>query len=455
MSEQSQQFGEFNLKPEVLSALKKIGFDHPTPIQAKLIPTILRGGDVVGQSQTGSGKTHTFLVPAFDHLEADKQQTQVVITTPSRELAAQIAKAARQFAEAMGLVKVSISEYVGGTDKARQMRQLEKHQPQVVVGTPGRLNDLVKTGALVVNQVKTLVVDEADMTLDMGFLPDVDFLAAAMPKDLQTLVFSATMPEKLKPFLKKYMDNPTFQTIPTSATIADTIDNWLIATKSKDKEEVIDRLLNVFNPYLALIFANTKERVKELSNHLRSEGYKIAEIHGDIPPRERRRVMKGIMNLDYQYVVATDLAARGIDIEGVSHVINDGVPGELEFFVHRVGRTGRNGMSGTAVTLYGPDEEKKIEELEHLGIEFQNKQIKKGEIDDVKDRKARYQRQATTHKLEPEMVGMVKKKKKKVKPGYKRQIKNTLQRKRQMDRRIEARQDRRNTRRKNKQEGSN
>ncbi|MCK8627407.1 DEAD/DEAH box helicase [Fructobacillus cardui] len=451
MKNTNQQFGEYNLKPEVLSALKAIGFDQPTPIQARLIPTILRGGDVVGQSQTGSGKTHAFLVPIFNALQPELNQTQVVITTPSRELAAQIAKAAREFAEKMELVKVSIAEYVGGTDKVRQIRQLEKHQAQIVVGTPGRLKDLVQSGALVVNQVRTLVVDEADMTLDMGFLNEVDFLAGAMPKDLQTLVFSATMPEKLKPFLKKYLDSPDFQTIPTEVTIADTIDNWLVPTKSKDKEEVIDKLLTIFNPYLALIFANTKERAKELAAHLRGQGLKVAEIHGDIPPRERRRTMKGVLHLDYQYVVATDLAARGIDIEGVSHVINDGVPDELEFFVHRVGRTGRNGMAGTAVTLSGPDEEERIAELEKIGIEFAHKQIRGDEIVAVKDRKARTQRHATTNKLDPEMVGMVKKKKKNIKPGYKRQIKNKIKRKRQMDRRIELRQDRRNTRRQNKE----
>ncbi|GAP00036.1 DEAD/DEAH box helicase [Fructobacillus ficulneus] len=451
MTSSNQQFGEYNLKPEVLAALKAIGFDQPTPIQARLIPTILRGGDVVGQSQTGSGKTHTFLVPIFNALKPELAQTQVVIATPSRELAAQIAKAAREFAEKMELVKVSIAEYVGGTDKARQIRQLEKHQAQIVIGTPGRLKDLVQTGALVVNQVRTLVVDEADMTMDMGFLNEVDFLAGAMPKDLQTLIFSATMPEKLKPFLKKYLSNPDFQTIPTEATIADTIDNWLVPTKSKNKEEVIDKLLSIFNPYLALIFTNTKERAKELAAHLRGRGLKVAEIHGDIPPRERRRVMKGVLNLDYQYVVATDLAARGIDIQGVSHVINDGVPDELEFFVHRVGRTGRNKMAGTAVTLYGPDEEDRIADLEKFGVTFAHKQIRGDEIVDVKDRKARVQRNATTNKLDPEMVGMVKKKKKNVKPGYKRQIKNKIKRKRQMDHRIEMRQDRRNTRRQNKE----
>ncbi|MDF7636681.1 DEAD/DEAH box helicase [Leuconostocaceae bacterium ESL0958] len=445
------QFGQFNLKPAVLSALKEIGFQEATPIQARLIPTILRGRDVVGQSQTGSGKTHAFLVPLFNGLDPELQQTQYVITTPSRELAAQITKAARLFAEKMGLVKVSIAEYVGGTDKARQIKQLANHQAQIVVGTPGRLKDLVASSALVVNQVKMLVVDEADMTLDMGFLVDVDYLAGAMPKDLQTLVFSATMPEKLTPFLKKYLTNPDFQTIPTEATIADTIDNWLISTKSKSKEVVIDQLLTIFNPYLALIFTNTKERAKELAAHLRQEGYKVAEIHGDIPPRERRRTMKGILNLDYQYVVATDLAARGIDIEGVSHVINDGVPEELEFFVHRVGRTGRNGLPGTAVTLYQPDEEAQIAALEKMGVHFAHKQIRSGEIVAVKDRAARHQRQASQQKLDPEMVGMVKKKKKHVKPGYKRQIKNTLKRKRQQDRRIAQRQERRNTMRQNKQ----
>ncbi len=227
----------------------------------------------------------------------------------------------------------------------------------------------------------------------------------------------------------------------------------MLATKSKDKNDVIYQILSISNPYLALVFANTKDRAKEIASNLRSKGLKVAEIHGDIEPRERRRVMKAIQNLDYQYVVATDLAARGIDIEGVSHVINDDIPGELEFFVHRVGRTGRNGMPGLAITLYGPDEEDEVVELESLGIDFKAKQIKDNQIIDVKDRRARKQRVATTKKLDPTMVGMVKKKKKIVKPGYKRRIKSAIQRKNQMDRRISQREEMRAVRKANKKRG--
>lgn len=452
MAETANQFGQFNLKPEIIIALTKIGFTKPTPVQAKLIPAILQGKDVVGQSQTGSGKTHTFLIPIFNQLEQDRQYVQAVITTPSRELAAQITKAAKDFASQLN-PDITIAEYVGGTDKLRQIKQLENNQPQIVIGTPGRIKDLVESGALKLHAVHTMVVDEADMTLDMGFLTEVDYIAGAMPKDLQTLVFSATMPEKLKPFLKKYMANPLFEAIPVSTVIADTIENWLLATKSKDKNDVIYQVLTTGNPYLALIFANTKDRAKEIASNLRGRGLKVAEIHGDIEPRERRRVMKAIQNLEFQYVVATDLAARGIDIEGVSHVINDDIPSELEFFVHRVGRTGRNGMPGLAITLYGPDEEDEVAELEALGIDFKAMQLKNGEFVPVKDRRTRTQRVATTRKLDPTMVGMVKKKKKVVKPGYKRQIKSAIQRKNQMDRRIAKREEMRAVRKSNKKRG--
>ncbi|MFT9030693.1 DEAD/DEAH box helicase [Leuconostoc pseudomesenteroides] len=452
MVEKANQFGQFNLKPEIITALSAIGFYEPTPVQAKLIPDVLQGRDVVGQSQTGSGKTHTFLIPILNALEQKKNYVQAVITTPSRELAAQITQATKIFSEQFN-PNITISEFVGGTDKQRQIKHLEHQQPQIVIGTPGRIKDLVESGALKLHAVRTLVVDEADMTLDMGFLSEVDYIAGAMPESLQTLVFSATMPEKLKPFLKKYLDNPHFEAIPVSTVIADTIDNWLLATKSKDKNDVLLQVLTIGNPYLALVFANTKERAKEIASYLRSHGLKIAEIHGDIEPRERRRVMKAIQNLEYQYVVATDLAARGIDIEGVSHVINDDIPDELEFFVHRVGRTGRNGLPGLAITLYGPDEEDEVAELESLGIDFKAKQIKDNEIVDVKDRRARKQRVATTKKLDPAMVGMVKKKKKIVKPGYKRRIKNAIKRQDQMDRRIAQRQEMRATRKANKKRG--
>ncbi|GMA70318.1 hypothetical protein GCM10025879_15640 [Leuconostoc litchii] len=201
MAEKANQFGQFNLKKEIVTALSAIGFYEPTPVQLKLIPDVLQGRDVVGQSQTGSGKTHTFLIPILNQLELNKKYVQAVITTPSRELASQITKATKELAVQLH-TDISISEFVGGTDKQRQIKQLEKQQPQIVIGTPGRIKDLVESGALKLNAVHTLVVDEADMTLDMGFLSEVDFIAGAMPEELQTLIFSATMPEKLKPFLK-------------------------------------------------------------------------------------------------------------------------------------------------------------------------------------------------------------------------------------------------------------
>jgi len=365
-------------------------------------------------------------------------------------LAAQITKAAKDFASQLN-PDITIAEYVGGTDKLRQIKQLENNQPQIVIGTPGRIKDLVESGALKLHAVHTMVVDEADMTLDMGFLTEVDYIAGAMPKDLQTLVFSATMPEKLKPFLKKYMANPLFEAIPVSTVIADTIENWLLATKSKDKNDVIYQVLTTGNPYLALIFANTKDRAKEIASNLRGRGLKVAEIHGDIEPRERRRVMKAIQNLEFQYVVATDLAARGIDIEGVSHIINDEIPKDLTFFVHRVGRSGRNGLQGTAITLYSPSDDSSIREIEKMGVTFQPKAIKYGEIVDSYDRDRREKRTKKQDEISTKTIGALKKGKKHVKPGYKRAIKWQIEEDNKKKRRAERNKNARKTRDSRKQ----
>ena len=385
-------FREFNFKEYIYQALDEINFKEPTEVQARLIPTILKGKSVVGQSQTGSGKTHTFLLPIFQNLNAQKDEVQAVITTPSRELAYQIYEAAKQLAK-FSPENIWIQNYVGGTDKQRQIEKLKSHQPQLVIGTPGRILDLVRENALDIHNAHYLVVDEADMTLDLGFLKETDAIASTLPKDLQMLVFSATIPEKLRPFLRKYMYNPVIEVVAHKHVISPTIDNWLISTKGRDRNKLIYDLLTMGEPYLALVFANTKERADELTNYLRSQGLKVAKVHGGIQPRQRKRIMREIQNLDYQFVVATDLAARGIDIEGVSHVINDDIPEDLEFFVHRVGRTGRNGMKGTAITLYEPSEEKLIDELESMGVHFVPKAVKNGEIVDSYDRNRREKRQ--------------------------------------------------------------
>ena len=432
------KFTEFNFKDYIQEALKDLNFVEATEVQEKLIPVVLSGRDLVGESKTGSGKTHTFLLPIFQELDEEADSVQAVITAPSRELATQIYQAARQLAS-FSEHEIRVANYVGGTDKARQIGKLESSQPHIVIGTPGRIYDLVESGDLAIHKAHTFVVDEADMTLDMGFLETVDRIAARLPKDLQFLVFSATIPQKLQPFLRKYLSNPVMEQIKTKTVIADTIDNWLLSTKGRDKNAQIYEISQILQPYLAMIFVNTKTRADELQAYLTAQGLKVAKIHGDIPPRERKRIMNQVKNLDFEYIVATDLAARGIDIEGVSHVINDAIPQDLSFFVHRVGRTGRNGLPGTAITLYQPSDDSDIRELEKLGIKFTPKMIKNGEFQDTYDRDRRANREKTKEKLDTEMIGLVKKKKKKIKPGYKKKIQWAVNEKRRKTKRAENR----------------
>ena len=432
------KFTEFKFKDYIQEALKDLNFVEATEVQEKLIPVVLAGRDLVGESKTGSGKTHTFLLPIFQKLNEDADSVQVVITAPSRELARQIYQAARQIA-AFSDKEIRVANYVGGTDKNRQIGKLSSSQPHIVIGTPGRIYDLVESGDLAIHKANTFVVDEADMTLDMGFLETVDKIASSLPKDLQFLVFSATIPQKLQPFLKKYLSNPVIEQIKTKTVISDTIENWLISTKGRDKNAQIYKITQLLQPYLAMIFVNTKTRADELHSYLTAQGLKVAKIHGDIAPRERKRIMNQVKNLDFEYIVATDLAARGIDIEGVSHVINDAIPQDLSFFVHRVGRTGRNGLPGTAITLYQPSDDSDIRELEKLGIHFIPKMIKNGEFQDTYDRDRRANREKTQEKLDTEMIGLVKKKKKKIKPGYKKKIQWAVNEKRRKTKRAENR----------------
>ena len=410
------KFTEFNFKPYIQEALKEINFREATEVQEKLIPIVLDGNDLVGESKTGSGKTHTFLLPIFQTLNEDSEQVEAVITAPSRELATQIYQAARQIAS-HSEKEIRIVNYVGGTDKSRQIEKLQVKQPHIVIGTPGRIYDLVASGDLAIHKAHT----------------------SRLPQQLQFLVFSATIPQKLQPFLKKYLSIPVMEQIKTKTVISDTIDNWLVSTKGRDKNEQIYQLTKTLQPYLAMIFVNTKTRADDLHAYLVAQGLKVAKIHGDIPPRERKRIMNQVKNLDFEYIVATDLAARGIDIEGVSHVINDAIPQDLSFFVHRVGRTGRNGLPGVAITLYQPSDDSDIRELEKMGIRFVPKVLKNGVIEDTYDRDRRANREKKQEKLDIEMIGLVKKKKKKIKPGYKKKIKWAVDEKRRKAKRAENR----------------
>lgn len=436
-------FADYNFAPFLQQALAQIKFTKPTPVQQQVIPVINAGRDAVVQAQTGSGKTHAYLLPLLNQLTT-APVVQIVITAPSRELAYQIRLAAEQLLQPAAHTW-KIGFYVGGTDKQHQIASLRKQQPQIVIGTPGRILDLLKSQHLLVNTTQHLVIDEADMTLDMGFLNDVDRIASAMPAQLQMLVFSATIPQKLQPFLKKYLHQPQNIQLTVPTIIAPNITNWALFTRGRDRKQVLYQVLTMGQPYLALIFANTKTAVTEIYEYLAARGLNVTQIHGDLPARTRRRTMKAIENMEYQYVVASDLAARGIDIPGVSHVINAEIPREDEFFIHRVGRTGRNQMSGLAITLFDPDEIDKISHLEELGIKFVIKQIKNHEFVDYQLNQRR-QRRAQSNALDPGLRGLVKKQQRKKKPGYRKKIKQAIKtdraQKRKLAQRLQKKQQR-------------
>lgn len=447
-------FKDLPIKEFIKKALEDINFENLTQVQEEVIPQALQGESLIVQSQTGSGKTHSFLIPVLDKINPEINAVQAVVTAPSRELAEQLYNVAIQMAE-FSEQPIKVVRYIGGTDKARQIEKLQNNeQPQLVIGTPGRIFDLMSENALWVQSTKMFVVDEADMTMDLGFLTIVDEIASRMPEDLQTMVFSATIPQTLEVFLNKYLTSPKVIEIDTSSVIADMIDNYLIYSRGRNRAEIAHSLITMGQPYLALIFCNTKQYANEVSGYLKNKGLKVATIHGGITPRERKRVMRQVRDLEYQYVVATDLAARGIDIPGTSMVINMEVPTELEFFVHRVGRTGRNNIKGVAYTIIDPDNENDIQTLEKKGIEFETVDVIKDEIRAVKGRNVRAKRENKKQEEDSAVKGMINRnKKRKVKPGYKkkldRQIKDHKRAKFKQETKLQGRQQRRENKRKN------
>lgn len=429
-------FEQYDLKPFIINAVKAFGFFEPTEIQERLIPTILKGESAIGQSQTGTGKTHAYVLPILEKIMQEKQEVQAVITAPTRELATQIYHEILKVTEhCQEGEEITARCYIGGTDKQRAIEKLKK-QPHIVVGTPGRINDLVKEQALFVHTAQMLVVDEADLMLDMGFIEDVDQIAGRMPANLQMLVFSATIPEKLKPFLKKYMENPKYVHIEPKQITAAMIEHHLLPSRHRNKTKLVYEALSLFNPYLAIVFTNTKKMADEVANGLIEKGLKVGRIHGDLSPRERKKMMKQIIDLEYQYIVATDLAARGIDIQGISHVINYELPADLDFYVHRVGRTARAGNSGIALTIYEPSDEDALNKLEKLGVEFHHVDLQKEEWVDLPERNKRKKRQKQTDEIDKQAKSLVQKPKK-VKPGYKKKMQSEIESFKKRQRRIQ------------------
>lgn len=442
-------FTDSRIRPELQVGLKKIHFDKPTKVQEEVIPAMLSNQNVVVQAATGSGKTHAYLVPVLNKIDENSDYVQAIITAPSRELADQLYKVARQLRDSSGL-DISIEYLAGGVDRERQLEKIQNKKPQLIIATPGRLLDFVEKKIFSVDQVKVFVIDEADMTLDMGFLADIDKVASKLPKDVLFAAFSATIPVKLSNFLRKYMAHPDEIIIDNPAIIAPTIKNDLLDVGSKDKKRVLQELLTMGQPYLALVFANTKQKVDEITEYLQSQGMKVAKIHGGITERERKRTLRQVEQGQFQYVVASDLAARGLDIDGVSLVINYEVPRDLEFVIHRIGRTGRNGLSGHAITLIREEEMGRIEELEKMGVHFDFVEIKNGELVPRKHYRRRDNRQSKNRKLDTKLVGYVKKEKRKRKPGYKKKIKRAIAEDNRQNRKLEQRHEIRKAKRQRK-----
>lgn len=416
-------FEKFNLEPSLLDAVKDLNFTQPTEIQSRVIPKIMKQVNLIGQSQTGTGKSHAFLLPLMNAINTEYKEPQAIIVAPTRELAQQLFDVASHLAKFKN--EVSVKLFIGGTDIEKD-RNRAKNQPQLVIGTPTRINDLAKNGDLHVHLASYLVIDEADLMIDLGLIEEVDYVATRLDENAHIAVFSATIPKSLHPFLNKYLENPEYVEIENTQKNKKNIEFYLIPTKGEAKVEKTLKLIDILNPYLCIIFCNSRDSADELAKQLSASGLKLGMIHGGLTPRERKQQMKRVRNLEFQFVIASDLASRGIDIDGVSHVINFDVPRDIDFFTHRVGRTGRGQYKGVAITLYSPDEEENVTLIEQRGYEFENVDIKDGELKAVKAHNTRRKRRNKDDHLTNELKHKVKNNKKKVKPGYKKKFKRDL-----------------------------
>ncbi|WP_414051514.1 DEAD/DEAH box helicase [Macrococcus animalis] len=415
-------FELFELAPYLVEAVEDLNFNQPTEIQRRVIPKLKKETHLIGQSQTGTGKSHAFLLPLINKVDVNIQHPQIIILAPTRELAKQLYDAAEHLISFTEGIKAGL--YIGGTDKNKDI-QKSKVQPQIVIGTPNRIKDLAEENVLHIHLARAVVIDEADLMIDLGFLPTVDKIAANVSREAQIAVFSATIPRALHPFLNKYLSKPEFIEIEPDEKTNKNITFYLVPTKSNDRKDQLSKIMTTINPYLAIIFANSRERADEVAEYLQDQGVKVGVIHGGLAPRERTQQMKRVKNLEYQYVVASDLASRGIDIDGVSHVINYDIPRDIAFFTHRVGRTGRGNYTGIAITIYTPDEEDLINQIEKNGFSFIHSDVKNGELVEIKDRTQRQSRTKKEDNIEQNLKHKLKGKKK-VKPGYKKKFRYEL-----------------------------
>jgi ATP-dependent RNA helicase DeaD len=361
--EEKVRYDESGLDERIIRAVSEMGFEYMSPIQKAAIPVMLEGKDIIGQAQTGTGKTAAFGIPLLQKVDPTNKHLQAVVLCPTRELAMQAADDIRDFAKYMFGIKV-LAVY-GGQDISRQIRALS-NGVQIVVGTPGRVMDHMRRHTMKMKDVKVLVLDEADEMLDMGFREDIETILQGMPQERQTALFSATMPEPILKITRTYQKDAEYiKMTPREVTVA-AIDQSYYRVPQKLKEEVLCRLMDYNNPARSLIFCNTKKMVDQLSESLKGKGYLADGLHGDLSQNQRDTVMNLFRSGRINILIATDVAARGIDVSGVEAVFNFDIPEDIEYYVHRIGRTGRAGRSGKSFTLVGGREMYKLREIEKV-----------------------------------------------------------------------------------------
>jgi ATP-dependent RNA helicase DeaD len=356
-------FAELNLSPEVQKAIAEMGFEEATPIQSQAIPHVLAGRDVIGQAQTGTGKTCAFGIPAIEMLSPEIKGIQVLVLCPTRELAIQTAEELTNVAKYKRGVK--ILPIYGGQSIERQIMGL-KQNPQIIIGTPGRVMDHMRRNTLKFKNLKLLTLDEADEMLDMGFREDIDTILTEIPAEKQTIFFSATMPRAILDLTNKYQKNPLYIKIAHAELTVPSIEQYYLEARENTKLDVLTRLIDANNFKLSLVFCNTKKRVDEVATHLQSRGYMAEALHGDMNQAQRDKVMnrfrKGLIDI----LIATDVAARGIDVDDIEAVFNYDLPSDEEYYVHRIGRTGRAGKAGLAYTFVSGRDFYKLKDIQRF-----------------------------------------------------------------------------------------
>lgn len=356
-------FDQMGLKQELLTMIEEKGYEEPTPIQSQTIPIAIRGGDIMGQAQTGTGKTASFGIPILNNLSRSRN-TQALIICPTRELAVQVAK---EIASLGRIMQINVVPVYGGQSIEVQLKLLRRN-PEVIVGTPGRLLDHLSRHTIDLNNLDFVVLDEADEMLDMGFLPDIERILSQCPADRQTFLFSATLADEIRELGRRFMKDPEIVLIEPELKTVSAVEQRFYRANSRTKIETLCRIFDYEQPAVSLVFCRTKRRVDELVQLLNSRGYRSDGLHGDMSQRERDNIMKGFRSGDIKVLIATDLAARGLDIELVTHVFNFDIPEDPDSYIHRIGRTGRAGRGGIAITLVEPAQIRLLKAIErHIG----------------------------------------------------------------------------------------